>query len=148
MNTPLATAPRALVMALACLGTSLASAETLIGLTTTNALTRFDSAMPGAASAPVGITGLANANERIIGIDIRPSTGQLYGLSDAQGLYMLNATTGAATFVALLMADPTDATMRTGTAGVPAMACGPESSRYRRSRSSGGSVAVHGSPAC
>lgn len=98
------------VAAVACGFVAPASAEALIGLTTTNALVRFDSAMPGQASAPAQITGLAGADERIVGIDLRPSTSVLYGLSDAGRVYTLNSSTGAASFVAALMADPTDAT--------------------------------------
>jgi hypothetical protein len=85
-----------------------AQAEGVIGLTTTNALIRLDSAMPTQASAPVQITGLA-FNERIIGIDLRPSTGMLYGVSNQNRLFTLNANTGMASFVAVLVADPSDA---------------------------------------
>lgn len=84
-------------------------AEMLIGLTTTNQLVTFDSATPWMASTPMTITGLA-ANEGILGIDMRPSTGVLYGLGSAGNLYTLNAGTGSATFVAALMADPSDVT--------------------------------------
>ena len=84
-------------------------AEPLVGLTTTHQIVLFDSLAPGMASAPVTITGTA-ANERILGIDIRPSTGVLYGLGSASNLYTLDAQTGAATFVAALMADPADVT--------------------------------------
>jgi Domain of unknown function (DUF4394)/PEP-CTERM motif len=87
-----------------------AQAESIIGLTSTNALTVFDSANPSNAMMPVTITGLGTTNERIIGIDLRPSTGRLYGLSNTQRLYTLDANTGMATFVANLMADPSDAT--------------------------------------
>ena len=84
-------------------------AEGLVGLTTANQIVRFDSLAPGMASAPVAVTGIAQ-NEQILGIDFRPSTGLLYGLGSANNLYTLNADTGAATFVAMLVADPADAT--------------------------------------
>ena len=86
-----------------------ASAEQIIGLTTGNALVLFDSATPGTATAPVGISGLA-AGESILGIDLRPATGAIYGLGSAGNLYTLNASTGSATFVSLLKADPADLT--------------------------------------
>lgn len=86
-----------------------ARAESLVGLTTTNQIVRFDSVAPGMASAPLAITGIGD-NERILGIDFRPSTGILYGLGSANNLYTLNADTGAATWIAALVADPTDAT--------------------------------------
>lgn len=88
--------------------TTSARAEMLIGLTTTNQLVTFDSATPWMASTPMTIAGLA-ANEGILGIDLRPSTGVLYGLGSAGNLYTLDAATGNATFVAALVADPTDA---------------------------------------
>lgn len=84
-------------------------AEGLVGLTTTNQIVRFDSLAPSLASVPVAITGIGN-NERILGIDYRPSTGVLYGLGSANNLYTLNADNGAATWIASLVADPTDAT--------------------------------------
>ena len=48
--------------AAACVFAVPASAEALIGLTTTNALVRFDSTMPGNASALAPITGLSGAD--------------------------------------------------------------------------------------
>lgn len=97
------------VAAAACLLAGLAQAETLVGLTTTNQLVRFDSAAPGNASALVQVSGLA-VNERLLGIDARPSTGLVYGISSANKLYTLDAATGAASFVASLSAAPADAT--------------------------------------
>lgn len=88
--------------------TPFARAEMLIGLTTTNQLVTFDSATPWMASTPMTISGLA-ANEGILGIDLRPSTGMLYGLGSAGNLYTLDAGTGNATFVAALIADTADA---------------------------------------
>ena len=79
-----------------------AQAEAVVGLTTTNALVRFDSATPINASLPINITGLVGTNEQIIGIDRRPTTGALFGLGNSGRLYTLNADTGAATFVSLL----------------------------------------------
>lgn len=97
-------------VALGATFTASAGAETLIGLTTTNQLVTFDSASPTLAGPLVTITGLAD-NERILGIDRRPTTGLLYGIGSASNLYTLDATTGQATLVAALMADPSDATL-------------------------------------
>lgn len=91
--------PSLVAAALALAGTT-ASAVTLVGLTSANELARFDSASIGTASR-VAITGLA-AGDRLVGIDLRPSNNQLYGVSLSQNLYTLDATTGAATFVAAL----------------------------------------------
>ena len=76
-------------------------AEPVVGLTTTNALVTFDSATPTLGSAPVNITGLL-FNEQILGIDLRPATGVLFGLGSTGRLYSLDSATGAATFVSVL----------------------------------------------
>lgn len=83
-------------VALASLG---AQAETLYALTTDNQLITLDSAAPTMGSA-VSITGLA-ANERLLGIDLRPSNGQIYSISSAGKLYTLS-TGGQVSFVAAL----------------------------------------------
>ena len=75
-----------------------ASAETIVGLTTTNALVRFDSATPGTIAATVAVTGL-QSGELLLGIDFRPATQTLYGLGSTSRLYSINTTTGAATQV-------------------------------------------------
>jgi len=79
-----------------------AQAETIYGLTTTNALVTFDCAAPANATLPVNITGLSVSNEAVVGIDARPANGTVVGLSNASRLYVLNTTTGAATFLSLL----------------------------------------------
>jgi hypothetical protein len=100
-SLPLRHALPAIAAAVLAIATSGAQAEGIFGLTSTNALVRFDSALPGSASAPVSITGLASS-EQIVGIDVRPATGALFGLSSTGNLYTLNAVTGAATFVSAL----------------------------------------------
>jgi hypothetical protein len=67
-------------------------------LTTTNELVTFDSAATGDVSAPLAITGLS-AGEELQAIDRRPSTGQLYAMSDESRLYTVDEATGAATLV-------------------------------------------------
>lgn len=47
------------------------------------------------------ITGL-QAGESLVGIDFRPVNGQIYGLGSNSRLYTINASSGAATFVAAL----------------------------------------------
>jgi hypothetical protein len=49
----------------------------------------------------VTITGL-QANENIVGIDLRPANNMLYGLGNNSRIYTINTSTGAATFVATL----------------------------------------------
>jgi hypothetical protein len=73
-----------------------AGAESLVGLTTDNRLVSFDSASPGVLTGNVAITGL-QAGETILGIDLRPGNGWLYGLGSSNRLYVLDAASGAAT---------------------------------------------------
>ena len=56
----------------------------------------FDPAAPAVAVSKVKITGLAK-KEQLVGIDFRPTTGQLYGLGSASHLYTIDPTTGRAT---------------------------------------------------
>jgi hypothetical protein len=63
-----------------------------------NTLFAFDTATPGQTLAKVKVKGLAR-KEALIGIDFRPATGQLYGVGDANRVYRIDPTTGAATAV-------------------------------------------------
>ncbi len=79
----------------------LTRATVIYGLTTTNAIVTFLSAVPGTllpqpSGAPVPITGLAGG-ETILGIDVRPATGGVYGLSSQNRLYRIDPASGAAT---------------------------------------------------
>lgn len=53
---------------------------------------------PGSTNFIGTVSGLG-AGETLVGIDFRPATGQLYGLSSAGQLYTVNTSTGAATAV-------------------------------------------------
>lgn len=55
------------------------------------------------------ITGIA-AGENLVGLDLRPSNGQLYALSTLGRVYTLNTTTGLATLASTLVADAADTT--------------------------------------
>lgn len=91
------------ILALAAMfGVAAAQAETVYGLTTDNRLITFDTAAPSQGSA-IGLSGLASS-ERLLGLDTRPTDGQLYTLSNLGNVYKLDASTGAATFVAALKA--------------------------------------------
>lgn len=76
-------------------------AEPLLGVTTNNRLVSFDSASPGVLVNNVAITGI-QTGETILGIDLRPTNGLLYGLGSTNRIYLLSATTGAATSSVLL----------------------------------------------
>jgi uncharacterized protein DUF4394/Calx-beta domain-containing protein/List-Bact-rpt repeat protein len=78
-----------------------ASAETiygLVGITNPQTLVRFDSATPATATTLGPITGLQPA-EVIEGIDIRPATGDLYGVGSTSRLYDINRASAVATQV-------------------------------------------------
>jgi hypothetical protein len=77
-----------------------ASAVALVGLTSANQISVFDSANPAGAST-VAITGLAGG-DRFIGIDLRPSNNLVYGVTLSNQLYTVDPLTGAASFVASL----------------------------------------------
>ena len=74
-----------------------AGAAPLVGVSGPSTLIGFDSAAPSMVTSTLAVTGLSN--EQIGGIDFRPSTGQLYALGSAGGLYTINTATGAATAV-------------------------------------------------
>ena len=83
-------------VAVAAMVSAPASAEILTSLTTSGNLVKFDSATPGTINSSVAITGL-QAGESILGFDYRPATGGLYAIGSTSRLYLINATTGAAT---------------------------------------------------
>src|SRR5262249_41759321 len=64
---------------LACC-TITASAEDVLAVTTTNNLIRFDATTPGTLISTIPITGL-QSGEKIVGIDFRTLSGQLYGMA-------------------------------------------------------------------
>ena len=78
--------------------TSQAHALAVYGLTGTGSLVGFDSATPGAIRSTVLVSGL-NAGASLIGIDFRPATGQLYGVSSDSRIYAINLTSGVASSV-------------------------------------------------
>ncbi len=71
---------------------------TAFALTNNNTLVNFNPGTPGLVNNTRFITGLA-AGESIVAIDFRSATGQLFGVSDASRLYIINPLTGLATQV-------------------------------------------------
>ena len=70
-----------------------------------NELIRFHSASPGTILGTATISGL-QLGEQLVGIDVRPADGQLYGVGSTSRLYLLNAITGAATAIGVPFATP------------------------------------------
>ncbi|MDQ5824585.1 MAG: DUF4394 domain-containing protein [Chloroflexota bacterium] len=75
-----------------------AGAVTLYGLTLSNKLVRFNSGSPANIESSVQISNLGSG-ENVIGIDFRPATGQLFGLSSNNRLMTIDAASGAASIV-------------------------------------------------
>ena len=90
-----------LILCFTAIGLSLwvtqVSAETLYGTDDLNGLFTFDSANANAATR-VAISGL-QSGETLVGIDVRPATGVLYGIGSTSRVYTLNTSTGVATQV-------------------------------------------------
>ena len=66
-------------------------------------LIQFDTATPNSTSTPLDITGL-QAGEGLLGIDIRPANGLLYGLGASGRVYTLDPATAAITSTVVLTA--------------------------------------------
>ena len=75
-----------------------AGAATLIGLTSDNQILRIDTETRR-ASAPVRVSGTAGT---LIGIDVRPADGRLYGLTDSGQIVTIDSATGAVVRVSQL----------------------------------------------
>src|SRR6185295_8470045 len=58
----------------------------------------FETTTPLFIQSRTSVTGL-QASEKLLAIDFRPATGQLYGITDAGRLYTINLNTGAASLV-------------------------------------------------
>jgi hypothetical protein len=81
----------------------------VVALTVSNRLISFDRASPATIRTNVLVTGL-QSGENLVGIDMRPVDGMLYGVSSTGRLYTLDPVTGAATSKSRLAADAADTT--------------------------------------
>lgn len=71
------------------------AAEAFYGVAGGSTLVTFHSDAPGAVRTATAITGL-QPGETVLGIDVRPATGQLYALGSTGRLYVLSPVSGAA----------------------------------------------------
>ena len=81
------------------LNSSLVSGATIYGVANVNNslnLVQFESGTPADLDSSLAISGL-NAGEAVLGIDFRPSNGQLYGLTSQNRLVTINTTSAVAT---------------------------------------------------
>lgn len=75
----------------------------IFGVTTANRLISFTAQAPNTLTLDVPVSGLAGG-ENIVGIDVRPVTGELAAVTDANRLYRLDLVTGAASAATPLVA--------------------------------------------
>jgi hypothetical protein len=73
----------------------------MIGLTSDQRLIQWKESKAFKAKDIGPVTNLSG-DTKLVGIDFRPATGELYGLGDAGGVYTLDTSTGEATFEAQL----------------------------------------------
>ncbi|MEQ8661829.1 MAG: DUF4394 domain-containing protein [Gammaproteobacteria bacterium] len=74
------------------------------------ALVRVDSSAPNAPVGPLNVVSGLAQGERLLGIDYRPATNQLYGLGDSSAIYTIDVGTGAASLVGTGFTDPINGT--------------------------------------
>ena len=59
-------------------------------LTNANELVKYSSGNPLSELSSVSIKGLVSSSEKLLAIDFRPATGQLYGVINQSRLYVIN----------------------------------------------------------
>lgn len=74
-----------------------------VALTVSGSIVSFDRVTPATLKGSIALKGL-QANEKLVGLDMRPADGLLYALSDQARLYTLDPSTGVATFKIALSA--------------------------------------------
>lgn len=75
------------------------AAEQFAAVTNSNKILTFASDSPGNIDSAYPLQGLASG-EKIVGLDTRPATGQLYGLGKTGRIYVIDASSGATRSVA------------------------------------------------
>ena len=75
------------------------AAEQMAAVTNSNKILTFASDSPGNIDSAYPLNGLASG-EKIVGLDTRPATGQLYGLGKTGRIYVIDAASGATRSVA------------------------------------------------
>ncbi len=72
--------------------------QMVYGLTENNELVAFNANNPGTFSLKTAISGIT-AGEKLMSVDFRPATGELYALSNASKLYIINTSTATSRVV-------------------------------------------------
>jgi hypothetical protein len=94
-----------LAMGLALAVTATARAEQIYGLTNLQEIVTFDS-VDRSVTSTVSPAGFSLVGEILLSIDVRPATGQLFGLSNQNRIFTLDPTTGASNLVGTLSPVP------------------------------------------
>ena len=81
-------------------------ADNVFAVTDDNVLLSFNAGTPGAINSARRIYGLEDG-EDVLGIDFRPATGQLYAVTSASRIYIINTASGNATPVGTAPFNPT-----------------------------------------
>lgn len=89
-------AGQTLLAAILLLASPLVLAQTIVGLGDTNTLVRFAAIAPGGLASNIAITGLS-VGDTLVGVDVRPATGALYGIASSGRLYTIDPASGVAT---------------------------------------------------
>lgn len=84
--------------AIYCGPPTVCEAETLYGLTNFQELVTFDSATRNVSNTAT-LSAFSIIGEQLLSIDVRPATGELYGLSNQDKLYRINPVTGGSSLV-------------------------------------------------
>lgn len=79
----------------------------ILGVNVENEVVSFNRGAPGKLCTTQPISGVGSGEE-LLGIDIRPADGKLYGLGSTGKIYTVDVATGAATLVSTLSAAPDD----------------------------------------
>ncbi|MGB3614289.1 MAG: DUF4394 domain-containing protein, partial [Elainellaceae cyanobacterium] len=87
----------------------MAAGTQFIALGAGNVLQSFDGGSPDAATS-IPVTGL---DGNLLGIDVRPANGLVYGVTDNSSIYIIDPSTGASTFISTL-SQPFQGTTVTG----------------------------------
>jgi Domain of unknown function (DUF4394) len=95
----------AVVLAIAGAAPAADAAELFYAVTESNRLVTFASDSPGNIRSSVPISGVLDS-EHILGIDVRPANGRLYGLGSANLMYEIDKQTGQARLLGPLFEVP------------------------------------------
>ncbi len=108
----------------------------IFGITSANELVSFNANNPQLFTSKTAITGITSG-EKLLSIDFRPATGELYGLSNASKLYIINTFTASARAVGSAAFSPAIA------GGIASIDFNPTVDRIRMVSNTGQNLRLH-----